>query len=566
MKELSEVLKDWEAVIGLEIHTELTSLDTKMFCDCRLSHDDEPNANVCPVCLGLPGALPVPNKRAIESIVKAGLATNCEIQKRSMFYRKHYFYPDMAKNFQTTQGPVAFCMHGRLDLEVTGRGAAERPECAFGEAEAESLASASANAVGLSTAMAQQMRSESIGSPARGGSALAGMSGYDTAGIVVPVRRDDGSYTVPIRILRIHMEEDAAKMVHVGGEEGRIGGAAESLVDYNRCGTPLIELVTEPDLRTPEEARLFMEKLRRIFLTLGISDCSMENGSMRCDGNVSLRRRGETRLGTKTELKNLNSFKALHDGLAYEICRQAEVLEEGGIIYQETRHWEPGRKRTVVMRVKETADDYRLFPDPDLAPFDLTDEFIEHCRAEIPELPDAKRDRYEAEFGIKRADAEQIAGDPETAAFFEESAAGLSGKPAQAVANLIVNELAAYLKGVEGGIADCGIAPAQIASLAKLLAEDAISSNQAHEVFGLMAESGDDPEKIVDERGMRQVSDTGALQPIVDEVLERCADQAQQYRDGNTKVLGFLVGQCMKASRGQGNPKLFNELLREALS
>ena len=241
------------------------------------------------------------------------------------------------------------------------------------------------------------------------------------------------------------------------------------------------------------------------------------------------------------------------------------MLEEGGIIYQETRHWEPGRKRTVVMRVKETADDYRLFPDPDLAPFDLTDEFIEHCRAEIPELPDAKRDRYEAEFGIKRADAEQIAGDPETAAFFEESAAGLSGKPAQAVANLIVNELAAYLKGVEGGIADCGIAPAQIASLAKLLAEDAISSNQAHEVFGLMAESGDDPEKIVDERGMRQVSDTGALQPIVDEVLERCADQAQQYRDGNTKVLGFLVGQCMKASRGQGNPKLFNELLREAL-
>ncbi|MBM6779205.1 Asp-tRNA(Asn)/Glu-tRNA(Gln) amidotransferase subunit GatB [Collinsella tanakaei] len=562
MKELSEVLKDWEAVIGLEIHTELTALDTKMFCNCKLSHEDEPNANVCPVCLGLPGALPVPNKRAIESIVKAGLATNCEIQKRSMFYRKHYFYPDMAKNFQTTQGPVAFCMHGRLDLEVTGRGAAERPDCAFGEAEGLSLASASANAEGLSTAMAQQMRE---GGETRGG-ALAGMSGYDTANLALPERHEDGSYTVPIRILRIHMEEDAAKMVHVGGEEGRIAAASESLIDYNRCGTPLIELVTEPDLRTPEEARLFMEKLRRIFLTLGISDCSMEHGSMRCDGNVSLRRRGETKLGTKTELKNLNSFKALHDGLAYEICRQAEVLEEGGIIYQETRHWEPGRKRTVVMRVKETADDYRLFPDPDLAPFDLSDEFIEHCRSEIPELPDAKRDRFEADFGIKRADAEQIAGDPETAAFFEESAAGLSGKPAQAVANLIVNELAAYLKGVEGGIADCGIAPAQVASLAKLLAEDAISSNQAHEVFGLMAESGEDPEKIVDERGMRQVSDAGALQPIVDEVLARCADQAQQYRDGNQKVLGFLVGQCMKASRGQGNPKLFNELLRASLS
>ena len=559
MRELTEVLKDWEAVIGLEIHTELTALDTKMFCGCKLSHDDAPNTNVCPVCLGMPGALPVPNRRAIESIVKAGLATNCEIQKHSMFYRKHYFYPDMAKNFQTTQGPVAFCMHGKLNLEVTGRGAAERPLCAFGDGEAASLASASANAEGLSRQMAE-------GLPERAGGALAGMAAYDTADLAVAERHEDGSYTVPIRILRIHMEEDAAKMVHVGGEEGRIGGAAESLIDYNRCGTPLIELVTEPDLRTPEEARLFMEKLRRIFLTIGISDCSMEKGSMRCDGNVSIRRRGETGLGTKTELKNLNSFKALHDGLAYEICRQAEVLEEGGTIYQETRHWDPSRKRTVVMRVKETADDYRLFPDPDLAPFDLSDEFIEHCRAELPELPDAKRDRFEADFGIKRADAEQLAGDPETAEFFEAAAAGLSGKAAQTVANLVVNELAAYLKGVGVALAASGIAPAQVASLAKLLAEDAISSNQAHEVFEAMAESGDDPAKIVDERGMRQVSDTSALQPIVDEVLAACSDQAQQYRDGNQKVIGFLVGQCMKASRGTGNPKLFNELLRQALS
>lgn len=559
MKELTEVLKDWEAVIGLEVHTELTTLETKMFCGCKLSHDDAPNTNVCPVCLGLPGALPVPNRRAIESIVKAGLATNCQIQKRSMFYRKHYFYPDMAKNFQTTQGPVAFCMHGRLDLEVTGRGAAERPACAFGADQAESLASASANAEGLSRQMVE-------GLPEQASGALAGMAAYNTVDLAVAERHDDGSYTVPIRILRIHMEEDAAKMVHVGGQEGRIGGAAESLVDYNRCGTPLIELVTEPDLRTPEEARLFMEKLRRIFLTIGISDCSMEKGSMRCDGNVSIRRRGETSLGTKTELKNLNSFKALHDGLAYEICRQAEVLENGGEIYQETRHWEPSRKRTVVMRVKETADDYRLFPDPDLAPFDLSDEFIEHCRAELPELPDAKRERFEADFGIKRADAEQLAGDPDTAAFFEQAAEGLSGKAAQTVANLVVNELAAYLKGAGASLAQSGIVPAQVASLAKLLAEDAISSNQAHEVFEAMAQSGEDPEAIVDARGMRQVSDTGALQPIVDEVLAACADQAQQYRDGNQKVIGFLVGQCMKVSRGTGNPKLFNELLRASLS
>ena len=561
MKTLNEVLQDWEAVIGLEIHTELTALDTKMFCNCRLSHDDEPNANVCPVCLGLPGALPVPNRRAIESIVKAGLATNCQIMRHSMFYRKHYFYPDMAKNFQTTQGPVAFCMHGHLDLEVSGRGAAERPDCAFGEAEAQSLASASANAVGLSTSMSEHMP--------EGGDAVArpkasSQGTYDTANLAVPVRAEDGSYTVPIRILRIHMEEDAAKMVHVGGEEGRITAATESLIDYNRCGTPLIELVTEPDLRTPEEARLFMEKLRRVFLTLGISDCSMEKGSMRCDGNVSLRRRGETKLGTKTELKNLNSFKSLHDGLEYEICRQAEVLEEGGVIYQETRHWEPSRKRTVVMRVKETADDYRLFPDPDLAPFDLTDEFIDGCRAEIPELPDAKRDRYVAA-GVKRADAEQIAGDPETAAFFEAAIEGLDAKATQTVANLVVNELVAYLKAAGTTLADSGLAPTQLASLAKLLAADAISSNQAHEVFGAMAETGDDPEKIVDARGMRQVSDTGALEPIVDTVLARCTDQVEQFRGGNRKVVGFLVGQCMKESHGKGNPKLFNQLLTSKL-
>ena len=520
MKKLEEVLQDWEAVIGLEIHAELTTLNTKMFCGCKLEFGADPNTHTCPICLGLPGALPVPNKAAIESIVLAGLATNCDIEKHSMFYRKNYMYPDMAKNFQTTQGPVAFCMRGHLDLEVDGAGAKERID-------------------------------------------LDGLKPGESQGNVTAT--EDG-YVAHVGITRIHMEEDAGKMVHIGGDEGRIAGATHSLVDYNRAGTPLIELVTEPDLRTPEEARLFMQKLRQIYLAIGISDCSMEEGSMRCDGNVSLRRRGETKLGTKTELKNLNSFKSLHDGLAYEICRQAEVLEEGGIIYQETRHWEPSRKRTVVMRVKETADDYRLFPDPDLAPFDLDDEFIDRCRGEIPELPDAKRARFETDFGIKAADAEQIAGDPEFAEFFEAAAAGMAGKEVQTVANLLVNEMIAYLKGAGVSLAESGIAPAQVAALAKLLATDAISSNQAHEVFEAMAQTGDDPNKIVDERGMRQVSDAGALQPIVDEVLANCAEQAQQYRDGNQKVIGFLVGQCMKASRGKGNPKLFNELLRTSLS
>ena len=500
MKKLAEVLRDWEAVIGLEVHTELTALETKMFCNCRLSHDDEPNTNVCPVCLGMPGALPVPNERAIESIVMAGLATNCQIMRHSMFYRKHYFYPDMAKNFQTTQGPVAFCMHGHLDLEVSGAGAKERPD---GTVEKDG----------------------------------------------------DGSYVAPIRILRIHMEEDAAKMVHVGGEEGRITAATESLIDYNRCGTPLIELVTEPDLRTPEEARLFMEKLRQTFLTLGISDCSLENGSMRCDGNISLRRRGETEFGTKTEMKNINSFKSLHDALEYEICRQAEVLEEGGVVYQETRHWEPSRRRTVVMRVKETADDYRLFPDPDLAPFDLTDEFVERCRARIPELPDAKRDRYMADYGLRRTDAAQLAGDPAVAAFFEDALAAAGEKSVETVAKVMVNLVPSY----------DALTPAQVASLSALLAEDAITFAQAREVLDAVNGTGEDPAAYVDAHGMRQSTDEGALGAIVDEVLGRCTDQVQQYRDGNKKVLGFLVGQCMKAAKGSGNPKAFNKMLAERL-
>ena len=509
MKKLAEVLKDWEAVIGLEVHTELTTLETKMFCNCKNTHDDPPNTNVCPVCLGMPGALPVPNRAAIQSIVMAGLATNCQIMRHSMFYRKHYFYPDMAKNFQTTQGPVAFCMHGHLDLEVSGEGAAERPiwEDVAGDGE-------------------------------------------------TPISREkDGSYVAPIRILRIHMEEDAAKMVHVGGEEGRITAATESLIDYNRCGTPLIELVTEPDLRTPEEARLFMEKLQQTFKTLGISDCSLENGSMRCDGNISLRRRGETRLGTKTEMKNINSFKSLHDALEYEICRQAEVLEEGGIIYQETRHWEPSRRRTVVMRVKETADDYRLFPDPDLAPFDLTDDFIEEAREKIPELPDAKRDRYMHDYGLKRADAAQLAGDPAVAAFFEKALEGAPAKAVATIANVMVNLAPSF----------DALTPAQVRSISGLLAEDAITFAQAREVLEAVNGTDKDPERVVDERGMRQVTDTAALEPIVDEVLARCTDQVQQYHDGNKKVVGYLVGQCMKASRGTGNPKLFNKLLAARL-
>lgn len=509
MKELSEVLRDWEPVIGLEVHTELTTLATKMFCGCRLSHDDEPNTNVCPVCLGMPGALPVPNKAAIQSIVLAGLATNCHIMRHSMFYRKNYFYPDMAKNFQTTQGPVAFCMDGWLDLEVGPRGAAERAD---------------------------------------------------------DVERDEeGGYVAHVGIERIHMEEDAAKMVHVGGVDGRIDGSQYSLIDYNRAGTPLIELVTRPDLRSPEEARLFMEKLRQVLLTLGISDCSMESGSMRCDGNVSIRRRGTQGLGTKTELKNLNSFKSLHDGLEYEIRRQAQVLEEGGTVYQETRHWETSSRRTLVMRTKETADDYRFFPEPDLAPYDLSDEFVEEVRARLPELPDARRDRYVETYGLRRADAAQLAGDPSAAAFFEETVGGADPALVRTISNLLLNDLPGYLNAAGVGLADTRIDAAGIRGLASLLASDAITSKQGREVLEVMAQTGQDPDAVVDARGMRQVSDESALRPVVDQVLQQCPDQARQYREGNKKVLGYLVGQCMKASRGKGNPKVFSQMLAERL-
>ena len=523
MKTVQEVLKDWEAVIGLEVHCELTKLTTKMFCGCKLEHGAEPNTHTCPVCLGLPGALPVPNKAAIENIVLAGLATNCEIEKHTMFYRKGYMYPDMAKNFQTTQGPKAFCMRGHLDLSMDGRGADER----------------------------------------------LFWKDLDQGEVSENMTRTADGYVAHVGITRIHMEEDAGKMVHIGGEEGRIAGATHSLVDYNRAGTPLIELVTEPDLRTPEEARQFMQKLRSIFLALGISDCSMEEGSLRADGNISLRRRGTTKFGTKTELKNINSFKSLHDGLAYEICRQAEVLEEGGVIYQETRHWDPAKKRTIVMRVKETADDYRMFPDPDLAPYDLTDEFIESVRAKLPELPDQKAARFATDFGLSAYDSQHLVDNPDIATFFEECMAcakGDAAKLAKPLANLAINDIAAYLNAnPETALADCALTPVRALELVRLLAEEAISSKQGKEVFQAVLEEDADPASIVEARGMKQVSDTGAIEAVVDSVLAEFPDKVEQYRGGKKGLIGFFVGQCMKQMRGQGNPKLINEMLSSKL-
>ncbi len=527
MQTLEEVLERYEAVIGLEVHTELTTLTTKMFCGCKLEFGAEPNTHTCPVCLGLPGALPVPNKAAIESIVLAGLATNCDIEKHSMFYRKNYMYPDMAKNFQTTQGPVAFCMRGHLDLEVDGAAAKER----YGLAKAS--------------------------------------EGDAFENITVTA---DG-YRAHVGITRIHMEEDAGKMNHIGGEEGRIAGATHSLVDYNRAGTPLIELVTEPDLRTPEEARLFMQKLRQIYLALGISDCSMEEGSLRCDGNVSLRKRGTKELGTKTELKNINSFKALHDGLLYEIRRQAQVLDEGGTIYQETRHWDPSAKRTIVMRVKETADDYRLFPEPDLAPYNLSDEFIEGVRAKLPELPDDKARRFQSTFGLSAYDARHLVEHRSTAEFFEGcmAAAGEGGedaaKLAKPLANLVINDVTGWLNANEGvSLEESVLTPGRAVQLVSLISAGTISSKQGKEVFAAILEEDKDPKAVVEERGMEQVSDTGAIEAVVSAVLAENPDKVEQYKGGKTGLIGFFVGQCMKQMQGKGNPQMINQLLEEKLN
>ena len=523
MKTTEEVLRDWEAVIGLEIHCELTELETKMFCGCKLEFGAEPNTHTCPVCLGLPGALPVPNRAAIESIVLAGLATNCDIEKHTMFYRKGYMYPDMAKNFQTTQGPKAFAMRGWLDLDVDGKGAEERMD-------------------------------------------MRGLDAGETRG---GATRTETGYTTHVGITRIHMEEDAGKMIHLGGGEGRIDGATHSLVDYNRAGTPLMELVTEPDLRTPEEARLFMQKLRQVYLALGISDCSLEEGSMRADGNISLRRRGDTALGTRTEMKNINSFKALHDALAYEICRQAEVLEGGGVVQQETRHWDPGAKRTITMRVKETADDYRMFPDPDLAPYDLTDEFIERVRAKLPELPDEKVARYQADWGLSAYDARHVVEHRSTADFFEAAmaaAAGESSDLAKPLANLVINDIAARMNADEGfDLAESALTPSRAVELLALQAGESISSKQAKEVLEAVLAEDKDPAVIVEERGLRQVSDAGAIEAVVDAVLAANPDKVAEYKGGKTGLLGFFVGQCMKEMAGQGNPKLINQLLGETL-
>lgn len=481
----SGVPAGWEAVIGLEVHVELATA-SKMFCPCPTRFGAPPNGQVCPVCLGLPGVLPVPNRQAVELAVKAALALNCRVATYSKFDRKNYFYPDMPKNYQISQ----------YDLPLAGDGYLEIPAA-------------------------------------------------------------EGSRK--IRIRRLHLEEDTGKSMHAADD---IVTARYSLVDFNRAGIPLAEIVSEPDLSTPEEARLYLEKLKAIMQYCGVSDCRMEEGSLRCDINVSVRRPGE-RAGTRTEVKNVNSFRAVERALAYEIWRQVQLLEAGGEVEQETRHWDEGAGRTRTLRTKEYAHDYRYFPDPDLPPLVLDPTWIEEVRRSLPELPDARRERYVRELGLPPYDAAVITASRGLAEFFEEA---VSAYPQpKAVSNWVMGEVRRYLN--EHGLEpeDIPVRPGHLAELLRMVERGTINTRVAKQVFGVMCETGRPAAEIVREKGLEQVSDEAFIDRAVEEAVAGNPAVVADYRKGKEKALGFLVGQVMKATRGKANPQVVNRLLRDRL-
>lgn len=476
----------YEAVIGLEVHTELQTT-TKIFCSCRTSFGADPNTNVCPVCLGLPGVLPVLNKKVLEYAVRAGLALNCEISRFSKFDRKNYYYPDLPKNFQTSQFDLPICEHGYLDVEVDGE-----------------------------------------------------------------KRR--------IRITRAHMEEDAGKLVHHGTS---ITDSDYSLVDYNRTGTPLLEIVSEPDMRSAKEAVAYMEKMRAILQYVGISDCRMEEGSLRCDANVSVRPVGQKELGTKTEIKNINSFKGVERAIEYEAMRQAELLEDGGKVVQETRTWDEKEGVTKSMRTKEEANDYRYFPEPDLVPFTVSDEYIENIRKSLPELPDARKERYMREFGLSSEDAVFMTNDKATADYFEAAVA--AGADPKAAVNWLMGEFASQLSTDSIEIGKAPVSAENLAALLKLISKGTISGKIAKKVFATMWKEGGNPDDIVKAQGLVQISDTAELSKLVDEVVGNNPKAVEDFKAGKKKAVGALVGQIMKATKGKANPRVINELLNKKL-
>ncbi len=476
---------EYEVVIGLEVHTELKTA-SKIFCGCSTSFGAEQNTNVCPVCLGLPGVLPVLNAKVLEFAVCTGLALNCRILPFSKFDRKNYYYPDLPKNFQTSQYDLPIAVDGHLDIEVDGQ-------------------------------------------------------------------------TRRIGITRVHMEEDAGKLVHAG----TIARADYTLVDYNRTGVPLLEIVSEPDIRSAEEAKAYLEKLKAILQYIDVSDCKMEEGSLRCDANISLRPKGETRLGTKAEIKNLNSFKAVQKGLEYEAYRQAEVLGEGGRVVQETRSWDDARGQTVSLRSKEQAHDYRYFPEPDLVPMVVDPIWVEDIRRNLPELPDARQARLMKDYGLSAYDAGVITASRAMADYFDATVA--AGADAKAAANWLMGELSRHLNAAGREIDDCPVAPSQLAALIDLQAKGTVSGKIAKTVFEAMWASGKDAAVIVKEQGLVQISDEGAVVAIVEKVIAANPQSVADFKAGKERALGFMVGQIMKETKGRANPEVVNKLLRERL-
>lgn len=477
----------YEAVIGLEIHCELKT-KTKIFCGCATGFGAEQNTHVCPVCLGLPGVLPTVNKRVVEFGIKAGLATNCTINKYSKFDRKNYYYPDLPKNWQTSQYDLPIAEHGWVDIDVDG----------------------------------EKKR---------------------------------------IRLTRIHMEEDAGKLVHSGTT---IKDSATSNVDYNRTGVPLLEIVSEPDLRSAEEARAYMEKIKAIMEYIDVSNCRMEEGNLRADINVSLRPAGTEELGTRTEMKNINSFKNLEDAINYEIERQQEVLEDGGHIVQETRTFDPARGITLSMRSKENAHDYRYMPEPDLPPIVTSEETIEKYRSELPELPDARRARLEKEYGLSDYDAGIITSSRAMAEYFDAVVA--TGADPKLAANWIMGDLAKNLNEDGIDIAKSPVSAERLGKMIGLIMKDTISGKIAKKVFKEMWTNEDDPEKIVKDKGLVQITDTGAIEAAVDAAIAANPKAVEEYKGGKKKAIGALVGQVMKATRGKANPQMVNKMLAEKLA
>lgn len=473
----------YEVVIGLEVHVQLTTR-SKIFCGCSTAFGQSPNSQTCPVCLGLPGALPVLNRQVVEYAIKAGLATNSQIAPRSIFARKNYFYPDLPKGYQISQFELPICEHGWLDIET----------------------------------------------------------------------RDLGRKRVGIT--RIHMEEDAGKLLH--------NDNYSSSVDLNRACTPLLEVVSEPDMRSADEAIAYLKQLHQIVVYLGVCDGNMEEGSFRCDANVSIRPWGQETLGTRAELKNLNSFRFIKQAIEYEVERQIDVIEDGGEVVQETRLYDADQGITRSMRGKEEAHDYRYFPDPDLLPLQVSDTWIDEVRSCLPELPAAKLQRYQEEFGLPEYDAGVLSADRAVAEYFE-AVVSLFEQP-KTCSNWVMGEILGALKEKNLTIDQCPVTPELLAGILKRIDDNTISGKIAKTVFEEIWITGKNADQIIDEKGLKQVTDSGAIESIVADVIAANPDQVAEYRGGKEKLMGFFVGQVMQASKGKANPGMANQLLKKKLS